>query len=349
MFTKHPRRFIIATLAAAFSCLAYGVFSQAAGWASSLSLSSTAGAARMVDAFEAASGRHPGFRRNHAKGTCLSGRFDSNGNGTEISTATFFRQGSYPFTGRFSVMGSNPSLNDTHGRLRSLAVAMTAGEEAWRMAMNSVPIFFVNTPEALLEQLRASVPDPETGAVDPARMDAFRKAHPEMQPFEQWLDTHRPSTGFDNAAYYSVNAFRFIDAAGRTQVARWRMEPEAVYAPLSTAQLEADDPDMLTYGLVSTLAEGPLRWHLILTLALPDDPVNDATQMWSNQGHREIDAGVLVIEHLHAQVDGACRDIDFDPLVLPQGIQPSADPLLRARSAAYAESHRRRVKEAGGY
>jgi catalase len=33
----------------------------------------------------------------------------------------------------------------------------------------------------------------------------------------------------------------------------------------------------------------------------------------------------------------------FDPMVLPQGIQPSDDPMLRVRSAAYAVSLSRRL------
>lgn len=43
---------------------------------------------------------------------------------------------------------------------------------------------------------------------------------------------------------------------------------------------------------------------------------------------------------------GNCRDIDFDPLVLPDGIGPSDDPLLRARPAAYSRSFTRRAGEA---
>jgi catalase len=40
-----------------------------------------------------------------------------------------------------------------------------------------------------------------------------------------------------------------------------------------------------------------------------------------------------------------CRDISFDPLILPTGIEPSADPLLQARADAYAESLRRRLQD----
>lgn len=40
-----------------------------------------------------------------------------------------------------------------------------------------------------------------------------------------------------------------------------------------------------------------------------------------------------------------CRDVNFDPVVLPSGIELSDDPLLRARSAAYATSFTRRAGE----
>jgi catalase len=39
------------------------------------------------------------------------------------------------------------------------------------------------------------------------------------------------------------------------------------------------------------------------------------------------------------------RDVNFDPLVLPTGIDPSDDPLLAARSSVYAKSHQRRTRE----
>ena len=55
--------------------------------------------------------------------------------------------------------------------------------------------------------------------------------------------------------------------------------------------------------------------------------------------------GSLVLEQAVSQQEGACRDINFDPLILPAGIEPTADPILQARSAAYAESFKRRTAE----
>ena len=48
---------------------------------------------------------------------------------------------------------------------------------------------------------------------------------------------------------------------------------------------------------------------------------------------------------LESEAAGNCRDVNFDPLILPAGIEPSDDPLLSARSAAYAVSFTRRAGE----
>ena len=60
-----------------------------------------------------------------------------------------------------------------------------------------------------------------------------------------------------------------------------------------------------------------------------------------------VDAGTLTVVALESEAAGHCRDVNFDPLMLPRGIAPSDDPLLRARSAAYAISHARRASEPG--
>ncbi len=77
------------------------------------------------------------------------------------------------------------------------------------------------------------------------------------------------------------------------------------------------------------------------------DVVNDyidSGQPWPAD-RRSIDAGTLVIDHTTPQESGPCRDINYDPTVLPDGIEISDDPLLPARSAAYAASYLRRTSE----
>jgi catalase len=83
---------------------------------------------------------------------------------------------------------------------------------------------------------------------------------------------------------------------------------------------------------------------LLITLGQPEDPTADATFAWPDD-RRRIDAGVVTIDQVSSEDNGACADINFDPLVLPPGIDPSDDPLLSARSAVYARSFTLRAAE----
>jgi catalase len=64
--------------------------------------------ARFIDTFERVNGAHPGFRRNHAKGACVSGSFESNGQGVSLSKAVVFKPGRIPVLGRFALAGGQP-------------------------------------------------------------------------------------------------------------------------------------------------------------------------------------------------------------------------------------------------
>ena len=81
-----------------------GAFAYAGGWLSPHTLSP----ASMIDTFEKVNGLHPGFRRNHAKGVCVSGYFESNGRGVELSKAVVFSVGRVPVIGRFALAGGQP-------------------------------------------------------------------------------------------------------------------------------------------------------------------------------------------------------------------------------------------------
>lgn len=55
---------------------------------------------------------HAGFRRAHAKGSCVAGVFESSGELANYSTASVLQAGSFPFVGRFSIAGNNPTAPD---------------------------------------------------------------------------------------------------------------------------------------------------------------------------------------------------------------------------------------------
>ncbi|SJZ85833.1 catalase [Enhydrobacter aerosaccus] len=298
---------------------------------------------RMIDAFEADNGVHPGFRRNHAKGVCVDGTFDSNGAGARVSKAQVFQPGRVPVFGRFALSGGVPMVADAPTIVRSLALNFSLPDgEAWRTAMINIPVFPLKDPRAFYEQLVASRPDPKTGHPDPQALAAFVAHHPETAQAMAIIHARGFSSAFANATYNALNAFLFTSAAGVATPVRWSAEPVDAFVPAPTA---ADgDQNYLFESLIARVQEAPAQWHLILTIGQPGDPTDDATLPWPADRER-IDAGTLSVTHITAESDGNCRDVNFDPLVLPDGIAPSDDPLLSARSAAYSTSFTRRAGE----
>src|ERR1700752_4072601 len=90
-------------------------FAWTGGWLSPGRLDQT----KIVNTFQAVDGLHPGFRRNHAKGVCFSGWFDSNGAGVPFSKAIVFRSGRVPVFGRFSLAGGMPRMPDSPTAVRA--------------------------------------------------------------------------------------------------------------------------------------------------------------------------------------------------------------------------------------
>jgi catalase len=316
-------------------------FAYVGGWLTPLRLSP----ARMIAALTAGAPPHPGFRRNHAKGLCVTGFFDSNGAGAQYSSSVVFAQGRVPVIGRFALAGGQPFQADTPAAVRSLALLfrLPDGEE-WRTGMNAIPVFPFSTPQAFYEQLVASRPDPATGKPDPARMAAFLDAHPETGRALKLISSQVNSTGFANSRFNSLDAFRLVGATGAITPVRWAMVPNEPFATDDPADSAGRAKNYLFDALIAQLRHEPLQWHLLVTLAQAGDATNDATLPWPVD-RPQVDVGTLTLEHAEGEDSGTCRDINFDPLVLPVGIEPSDDPLLSARSAAYSRSFTLRTGE----
>jgi catalase len=292
-----------------------------------------------LDGFEEVFGRQLGFRRNHAKGVVVEGYFDSNGNGRELSRAAVFRPGRTPVVGRFSLSGGYPAMEDSPTIARGLGLAFGfPGAQQWRTAMMNLTVFLDNSPQGFYDRLLASKVVGATGEPDPAAMPRFLAKHPETARAMAINQAHPPSPGFADSTYRSLVAFYFVNETGTRSPVRWSL------VPLQRALPPAMGLNGLFIPLIRQMRAGPLRWRLMLTVGAPSDPVDDATLPWPDD-RRVIDAGLLTLTSIHTDRPGNARDINFDPLVLPEGIEPSEDPLLSARSAVYGASYRQRTGE----
>jgi catalase len=327
-------------LIAAIVACAAAAFAYTAGWFSPERLTPD----RLVDGFTPPGGEPPiGHRRNHAKGICFTGVFEANGAGAELSRAQAFAKGQHPVVGRFNLGTPDPNAPDATVRVRGLGLLITAPDgQEWRTAMINAPIFAVSHPQAFYDLLIAST------SKDANAMPAFIKANPEFAKFGDWAKSAPWTGSYAEERFNSLNSFIFTDNSGAEHAVRWSLIPAAPPVAVAPEELAKRGPDFLEQEITERIQGGPARWTLQVTVANPGDQTADPTQAWP-EDRRTVEVGALIVQKIEAERDGPCRDINFDPTVLPSGIRTSDDPFPAARSSAYAKSFDRRTAEEKDY
>ncbi|HHR5552750.1 TPA: catalase family peroxidase [Klebsiella aerogenes] len=288
-----------------------------------------------------------GFRRAHGKGICFSGTFEPAAPAVSYSTARLFSQSETPVVGRFSIGAGNPHAADNSTKTLSMALLLkTDDKQQWRMAMNNEPYFATRNPEGFLAMKKATAVDPATGKPDPQRLAAFLQDYPEASKYLQWAAQKPAPGGFAGATFYSINAFYLVNADSQRQPVRWMMRPHDPFVSIADEQRQKADHNFLFEQLQQRLSQHPIYWDLVLQLAQAGDAVDDPSQPWPND-RQQVVAGTLKVTQLVAQAEGACRDVNFDPSIVPAGVEVSNDPVLNARSGAYSHSWSRREREIG--
>jgi catalase len=330
----HRGRFLV--LIAAVVLALTLAFAYTAGWLTPDRLTP----AKIVDRLAPPGGPALGFRRNHAKGICFTGTFESNGAAAALSRAPMFAAGSFPATGRFNLATADPHAPDPSVPVRGIGLRIVGPDGSeWRSAMIDAPFFPVATPQAFYELLGASAHKD-----DPDAMKTFIAAHPEFGAFVAWV-SHAPLTpSFAEDRFNSLNSFIFTNAQGEDHAVRWSLVPAAQAEALSANDLKNKPADFLEADIAERVRSAPQRWTMLVTVANPGDQTADPSKAWPDD-RRTVDAGTLVVKEIEAEADGPCRDLNFDPTVLPNGMRVSDDPFPAARSAAYSVSFNRRTAE----
>jgi catalase len=306
-------------------------------------------AKQAIDAVCAISGHHEGFRAVHAKGTLCAATFTPTTEAARLSRAAHFGGAPVRAHVRFSNGSGNPKAPDfepREGRGMATKLYLPDGTTTDIVAI-SLPAFFVKTVEGFLDFCRARTPDPATGEPDPAAIGAFLEQHPEALTAGAAVLAATPPESYLRCAYNSLHAYRFVDDTGGARFVRYRWEPDAGEANISTEEAEARGPDYLQDDLANRLADGAAAFTLSVQLAEEGDDVDDPTVPWPEERQRVI-LGRLEVTGLAYDREQGDDVLVFDPTRVTDGIELSDDQILRFRPHAYAESVLRRTGVARG-
>ena len=299
---------------------------------------------QVVDALEQTFGVTPGQRRNHIKGTCAAGEFVGNGRAASPYTRSLLFSGKpVPVVARFSLPGGNPKVPDTAKSPRGMALEFQLpDDEKQHMTMLNTPVFGAATPQTFYDMIVAIRPDPATGKRDPARIKAFKASHPDNAAQSAFMAAHNPPPSYANSVFYGIHTFKFINRANKVTLVRWRFVPEDGEKQLSDEEMKTLPHDFLEQRLIERTKQGPLRWDMIVTIGKPGDPQTNPTLAWPAK-RKQIKMGTLTITRAMPQHGAACENINYDPLVMADGIEATDDPVLQFRSPAYAISFAKRI------
>ena len=297
---------------------------------------------RGVDAFVALFGKHEGYRVVHAKGILCEGFFTAAPTGASVTRANHMQGTPVPVIVRFSDFAGIPTIasGDPAASPRGMSIKFVLSADASTdIVAHSFDGFPAATGEDFVRFLKAvAASGPDSAA--PTPLDALAAEQPAVQRF---LDAPKPApASYATETFFGVNAFSFVNAAGETRFGRYRILPGAGSAHLDPAEAATRAPDYLAEELTERLQRGPVTFRLMLQIAGDGDPVTDATILWPEE-RPQVELGTLTLRSIMPNSDAAQRSLFFTPLNLLDGIGSSDDPLLSARTRAYAESFRRRA------
>jgi len=302
-------------------------------------------AQQLLDALDALSGVHPGFRPAHAKGLMCSGTFTPSREAAQLTRAAHANRPSTAVTVRYSDATGLPTIPDNdpaRSGPRGIAIRFHLDEHKHTdIIAHSTNGFPVRTGEEFVQFLRAVG---VAGAGHPEALASFLNSHPNAKRF---VETPKPvPTSFAREAFFAVTSFKFTNAQGVSRHGRFRIRPEAGAEYLSDADAAAKSATFLFDELGPRLVKEPVRLGVFVQMAEPGDNVTDASVTWPDN-RAEIAFGTVTVT---ARVDDQVserRKIIFDPVPRIDGIDSSGDPLTEVRSDVYLLSGRRRREALG--
>jgi len=293
-------------------------------------LTSVSDAKEAIQLFESKFGVHKGKRRNHISGFCFDAELILKDRAIKNYTYSgIFSEKPLKVVGRFSHSGGIVKDESKIGEYGMGIQIHLANGNIHNMSMNTLDFFPVSTVAGFLQLMKVKAYGKKEDLAQ------LKNNHPEFLNFKAHQKTKvKLLKSFANHQFNSINSFYLENKDTSTISMRWSFVSNNIDKPIKEHNLFAE--------LQERMKTEKLTWDMHITLANKNDSINNSSIVWSGK-HKVINAATLSIKNISK--NGACDGINFDPLQLSKGINPSNDPILKFRSPVYAESFGRRLNE----
>jgi catalase len=323
-------------------------------------------AAKLVNALRTSfPDNNPELRPVHTFGIGATGYFEASDVARDYSIAEHFQGQRIPVIARFSNGSGSGFQHDGWSDVRGLAVrfqlADGAAADLIAMTLNE---FFTPTVETFLAFSPATIPvRAERESAWLKIFDMLRLMLPMQDPYPgqtteavtgalKFADKHSYAklpvfqagalgapVSYTRATYHAVHTFVVVAPDGVRRPVRFSWQP--VSGVLTTNPKAPPVDKYLQQELCDRLAEGPARFILMMTIGEVGDDFNDPSRPWPPQRVRIV-MGTLTLDAVPDDQVANGELLSFNPWRLVPGIEPSDDPILRARRDAYELSREQR-------
>jgi catalase len=288
-------------------------------------------------------GNHPGFRALHADGRLYQGSFRANAMARQYTRAVHMQGDEIPVTVRFSKGGGDPFAHFSNTVGMGTRFYLPDGAVT-NLVMLSQKLFVANTVEQFVALLDAALPAEtnetlNTAAlnINKAGLDAFLAKNPNTLAVLKMRAASPGPVSFAHTEFNSVHAFLYRNAADVVTAARCHWSPVAGIRGQLVDVLSQQGLDILFQEMEDRLTQDQVQFDLVLELAEPSDPLNDATALWP-EGRRMVTIGRLSLASPITEQRIGDLVMNHDPTMLTDGIEATDDPILQIRRGVYEVS-----------
>ncbi|QIG96230.1 catalase [Bradyrhizobium sp. 6(2017)] len=307
----------------------------------------------------------PGQRPVHTLGIGVKGKFVASNVARTYCTAEHFNGKPVDASVRFSNGLGGPERHDGWSDVRGMATRFHLSDgTASDLIATTLAEFFVRNVEEFFGFSEVATLAPYQRETWWSKLgDLLQLKVPRRNPYPSekksvdagalhYADQHRfaqlgifqvgligAPVSYARAAYHAVHTFWVTAPNGVRRPVRFSWQPVA--GVCNTDPLAAPRDDYLRAELRDRLRRWPARFMLMMTIGEAGDELNDPTKPWPGTRIR-IAMGTLTLIEVAEDQEKAGERISFNPNRLAPGIEPSEDPILKARLGAYEASREMR-------
>jgi len=298
----------------------------------------------------------------HARGATAFGVFVADGTVGDEPVSKYTRAKLFQEKGketevalRFSTVAGGRDSSEATRDPRGFAVKFYTEDGNWDLVGNNLGVFFIRDAIKFPDFIHSQKPDPVNFDRQVAnRVFDFWSQSPEaMHMITLVLSPRGLPTSYRHMQGFGVNTYKWVNAAGETQLVKYHWLPKQGVRSWTAADAEVAQGRELgvhTKDLYEAIERGDFpSWDLYVQLMddhehpeLDFDPLDD-TKTWPENDFPLRKVGTMTLNRTPENFFNESEQIAFGTGVLVDGLDFSDDKMLVGRTFSYSDTQRYRV------